>query len=143
MEIGSRKKTVLLIEDEPIICRVCVKTLTASGLEVDVASNGLVAADKAGKTAYDLYISDIRTPAMNGMEFYHHLKESQPEAANRVIFTTGDVLNREVKAFLQENGRFFLAKPFTPDDLRKVVGRAIAEGSTDTAFAGTTDKAGS
>lgn len=137
MERETKKKTVLLIEDEPMICRVCVKTLTALGFEVDVAPNGLVATDKTNQIVYDLYVSDIRMPGMNGMEFYHHLKESQSKAANRVIFTTGDVLNSEVKAFLQENGELFLAKPFTPDDLRRLVRRAVAEASTDATVPGT------
>jgi hypothetical protein len=40
---------------------------------------------------------------------------------NRVIFTTGDVVNDEIKTFLEETGRPFLPKPFTLDELRSVI----------------------
>ena len=62
---SENKKTILLIEDEPIISRVCVKTLTADGYEVDIATNGLIAKDMANKKVYDVFLSDIRTPEMS------------------------------------------------------------------------------
>jgi hypothetical protein len=40
---------------------------------------------------------------------------------NRVIFTTGDVINDEIKAFLEETGQRFLPKPFTLDEFRSVI----------------------
>ena len=101
---NNDKKRILVIEDEPVICRVCKKALTADGFEVDIAVNGLIAMDMAGKRVYDLYLSDIRTPEMNGIEFYRHLIQEQPELADRVIFTTGDVLSNDIKLFLEESG---------------------------------------
>ena len=126
MSGSERKTTVLVIEDEPLICRVCVKTLTNEGFLVDVATNGLVAMQMADAKEYDLYFSDIRTPEMNGMEFYEYLKRKKPGLAERVIFSTGDVLSPDVKSFLSENRNPFLAKPFTPSELRTVVNQASA-----------------
>ena len=114
-------KKILVVEDEPVISRVCAKTLTRLGFEVDVATNGLIAKDMAARKVYDLVFSDIRTPEVNGVEFYQHLKEEQPELADRVIFTTGDVMGIEVKAFLAELNNTFLPKPFTPDELKEAV----------------------
>lgn len=124
-QTDASKKRILVIEDEPIINRVCVKTLTADGFEVDIATNGLIAKDMASKKVYDLYFSDMRTPQMDGMEFYQYLREEHPELADRVIFTTGDVLSSDIKAFLAEVNNLFLPKPFTPDDLRAVVREAF------------------
>jgi CheY-like chemotaxis protein len=93
MENDIKKKRILAIDDEPIIIRVSVKVLIAEGFDVDVACNGLVAKDMAGKAEYDFYLSDIRTPAMNGMQFYEYLRQEQPGLENRVIFTTGDVMS--------------------------------------------------
>ena len=44
---------------------------------------------------YDLVMVDIKTPVMNGQQLYRYILESRPELANRVVFTTGDVINSE------------------------------------------------
>ena len=118
------RKRALIVEDEPMICRVCQKTLVAEGFEVDIAFNGLVAKKLASQKSYDICLTDIRTPAMNGIELYEYLGKEHPDLARKVIFTTGDVLSGNIGAFLKEAGRPFLPKPFTPDELRKVVKEA-------------------
>ena len=140
MENDIKKKRILAIDDEPVIIRVSVKVLIAEGFDVDVACNGLVAKDMAGKAEYDFYLSDIRTPAMNGMQFYEYLRQEQPGLENRVIFTTGnegsdtgglgifttgDVMSPEVKTFLSKKNNLFLAKPFTPTELRTIIRKAL------------------
>ena len=122
---NDNRKKVPVIEDEPILSRVCVKTLTREGFDVDLATNGLIAKDMAAKKVYDLYLSDIRTPGMNGMEFYRYLRNEHPELADRVIFTTGDVLNSDIKEFLQDLSAPFLPKPFTPEDLKILISKVV------------------
>jgi len=123
MKSNSRdKQRALVIEDEPVIARVCHRVLTAEGYHVEIAVNGMVARDMIGEQKYDLFLSDIRTPEMNGIEFYWHLKKEYPELANRVIFTTGDVLSDDVKAFMMKEPDVpLIPKPFAPDELRVVV----------------------
>jgi CheY-like chemotaxis protein len=111
----------LVVEDEPVICRVCQKTLVADGYIVDIASTGLIAKGMVNDARYDLVFSDIRTPQMNGIELYHYLAEAHPDLARRVIFTTGDVLSGNIGEFLAETNQPYLAKPFTPDQLRQTV----------------------
>jgi two-component system NtrC family sensor kinase len=119
-------KKALVIEDEPVIARVCHRVLTAEGYQVEIAVNGMVAKDMTGKETYDLFLSDIRTPEMNGIEFYWYLKKEHPELADRVIFTTGDVLSDDVKAFMMKEPDVpLLPKPFAPDELRVVVREAL------------------
>jgi CheY-like chemotaxis protein len=127
MDNVIEKQKILVIEDEPIICKVCVKTLTASGYEVDIANNGLIGMEKANNKSYDLYFSDVRTPAMNGIQFYHFLVGKNPHLARRVIFTTGDVMSPDVKNFLSKIKNPYLPKPFTPDDLRKIVSETLVK----------------
>ena len=131
MENNMKKKRILAIDDEPIIIKVSVKVLKAAGFDVDVACNGLVAKDMASKAEYDFFLSDIRTPAMNGMQFYEYLRQEQPGLENRVIFTTGDVMSPEVKTFLSKRNNLFLAKPFTPNELRTIIGKALKTGACD------------
>jgi len=110
-----------VVEDEPGVAKVCARTLNAEGFQVDIAVNGKVALDMWREKSYDLCLADIRTPQMNGIELYQHLESECPEAVNKVIFTTGDVLSSNIKGFLERTNRPYLSKPFTPDELRAIV----------------------
>lgn len=121
----ASSKRILIVEDEPAICQVCLRTLTGEGFDVDVAADGAVAQDVLGKKEYDLCLIDIRTPIMNGRELYQHIKEEHPELANKVIFTTGDVFNDKLELLFRETNRPYLPKPFTPDELTAIVRQAL------------------
>jgi CheY-like chemotaxis protein len=70
---------------------------------------------------YDLIIADIKTPVMNGKEFYWYLLDTKPEMARRIIFTTGDVMDGDTIEFIKKVDRPCLPKPFTPSELREMV----------------------
>jgi CheY-like chemotaxis protein len=127
MKLPENGKTILVIEDEPLINRVCIKILKKDGYQVDVAVNGKIGIEMANQKQYDLYFSDIRTPEMNGIEFFEHLKQNDPVEADKVIFTTGDTLSTDIKKFLKKNNNLFLSKPFTPSELRNIVNEAISQ----------------
>jgi CheY-like chemotaxis protein len=117
----AKRKSVLLVEDEPCIALVCMRTLTAEGFQVDIAVNGEIALEMWRQKDYDLCISDIRTPRMNGIELYRQLESECPEVVYKFIFTTGDMLSGNIKTFLEETGRPCLPKPFAPENLRAIV----------------------
>ena len=93
MKTENKKKRILTIEDEPIINLITVRVMRVAGFEVDVADNGITAKAMVLNNTYHLYLCDIRTPAMNGLEFYQYLREMRPGHENRIIFTTGDTLS--------------------------------------------------
>jgi CheY-like chemotaxis protein len=124
-QTNTSGKSVLVVEDEPGIAKICLRTLTAEGLQVDIAVNGEIGLDMWRKKNYDLCISDIRTPHMNGIELYQQLEKENPEAVKKFIFTTGDVLSGNIKEFLKATGRPYLPKPFTPEELRTIVRKAL------------------
>ena len=117
----TKRKCALVIEDEPLISRMCRKTLIAEGFEVDLAANGLIAKEMVTKKKYDLCLSDVRTPEMNGMEFYAYIEKEYPCLTNKVVFTTGDILSGNIALFLQTCNRPFLQKPFLPAELKEIV----------------------
>lgn len=122
-----KKKRILVVEDEPAIAQVCYRTLINEGFEVDIATNGSLAEEILEKEKYDLILIDIRTPVMNGKQLYKSIVEQHPKMVNGVIFTTGDTMESGTKSFLDGSGRLFLAKPFTPGELRDIVRRAVGE----------------
>jgi DNA-binding response OmpR family regulator len=118
----GKKIRILVVEDEPVISRICSQTLTG---DVDIASNGKVAESMLEERQYALILIDIRTPVMNGKELYQSIVERYQEVIGGVIFTTGDLLAGDTKNFLEQSGRLFLPKPFTPDELKTVVKEAL------------------
>jgi DNA-binding response OmpR family regulator len=122
---SSSGKSILVVEDEPVIAQVCSRTLSAEGFHVEVAVNGMLALEVLSQKEYDLCLIDIRTPSMNGMQLYEHLAEKHSVMTDRIIFTTGDILSGNTKAFLEKTNRPYLPKPFTPDELRAIVRNAL------------------
>lgn len=122
---GVGAKRILVVEDEPAVSQVCQRVLTGEGFEADIAVNGKVAQEILKEKQYDFCLIDIRTPVMNGRELYQWLKEKQPQLVGGVIFTTGDVVDADIQSFLEQTGRPFLPKPFTPDELRAIMREAL------------------
>jgi DNA-binding response OmpR family regulator len=112
---------ILVVEDEPVICQVCLRILAGEGFEVDIAGNGGLAQGMLGKKDYDLVLIDIKTPVMNGKQLYQVIIAQHPKIVNRVIFTTGDVMDGYTRRFLELAGCPYLLKPFTIDELRDIV----------------------
>lgn len=124
---NKHRRRILVVEDEPVISELCRRMLMAEGFDVDIAMNGSIAKKMVDDKSYDLCLSDIRTPAMDGIQLYQYLEQEHPELARRVIFTTGDVMSGSIAQFLEGIKRPFIPKPFTPDELKQVIRDALAE----------------
>jgi CheY-like chemotaxis protein len=104
---------------------MCIRTLTAEGYAVEAVENGVEGLEKLIQAEYDACFSDVTMPGLSGIQMYKALKEKYPRKADTMVFTTGDMLNPEVKAFVQSISRQFLAKPFLPEDLLAIIKRTI------------------
>ena len=118
---GAGAKRILVVEDEPAICDLGRRVLSGEGFEVDIAVNGKVAQDMIEEKQYDLYLLDIKLPVMSGKDLYQWLQDKHPQLTSRVIFTSGSVMGEDTRTFIEQSGRPFLPKPFTPDELKAVV----------------------
>ena len=124
-DAGTDVRRVLVVEDEPGINELCRIVLEGDGFEVDIALNGRDAQPLIERDdGYDLCLVDIRTPDMNGSDLYLWIREKHSRMANGVIFTTGDTMAPDIKSFVEQSGRVFLPKPFTPSELRAAIARA-------------------
>jgi len=120
-------KSILVVEDEPVISEICLKVLTDEGYAVELVANGKLAEAKLKEREYDLILIDIRTPVMNGRELYKYIVENVPLMADRIVFTTGDIMAGNLQPFIDRVKRPFLPKPYTPSDLRKIVKETLEE----------------
>jgi two-component system NtrC family sensor kinase len=81
---------------------------------------------RRGGTRFDLIISDLKMPGMNGMALYERICRDDPALAERMVFITGDTMSHGTRGFLQNTGLPYLTKPFTINDLRRVLVRVFA-----------------
>lgn len=115
------KHRILIVDDEPGIVEVVKEALSACGYRVDTAGNGAIALQKIMQEPYDLIISDLRMPDMDGEKLYHTVRRLQPELASRIVFLTGDTVSQTARAFLEWTGNRWFSKPFQVSELERVV----------------------
>ena len=109
-------KTVLVVDDEPVIREVLSVILTGKGYEVALAANGSEALEAAAKQHFDLVVSDVLMPSMDGITFYKKLVAQAPELEGRFIFLTGAPMADTV-AFFEKHHCDYVCKPFAPTEL--------------------------
>ncbi len=118
-------KTILVVDDESEVAAVLADVLSVEGHEVETAANGVVALHKLRERIYDLIISDLRMPELDGPGLYRELERRHPELCRRVIFLTGDSLNPEIREFLEQTRVLCLSKPLMPEEIRRVVQQVL------------------
>ena len=113
---------VLIVDDELSMRITLAANLELEGFEVAQASSGPQALDLAAKERFDLVLSDIRMPGMNGVDLVRHLRQSQP--GTPVVLMTAFVLEGLVDAALSEGVFTVLPKPFAIKHLVATLTRA-------------------
>lgn len=116
---------ILLVDDEPDVMQVLGDLLGSDGHHITQAENGAAGLEKLKAGNFDLVISDLRMPVMDGPTLYHTIVAELPRYANRIFFVTGDTLSTHVRAFLEENPVLVIDKPYMPDDVRQAVRRQL------------------
>jgi len=118
------KARILVVDDEEIVIRSCLRILGDDGdCEVEAVQDGLEALKKIDDGHYDVLILDIMMPRMDGLEVLRRVKETHPDID--VIMVTG-LSQIETAVRSMKLGAFdYLPKPFDPDELKLVVKRAL------------------
>jgi len=113
---------ILVVDDEKIIRDGCVRVLSKEGWKVETAENGEQGLELIKRGSFNILLLDLMMPGVKGMEVLKKVREDFPHLI--VIVITGyATIENAVEAM--KNGAYdFIAKPFTPDQLRIVVGRA-------------------
>jgi len=120
-----RRLRILVVDDEPHIQHYMRATLEAWGHTVTIAANGREGLEAALREPFDVIVSDLRMPEVGGREMYERLLAERPDAATRVVFSTGDTVRGDTLAFLESLQRPYLRKPFTLVELRAALADAV------------------
>jgi DNA-binding NtrC family response regulator len=123
MDTKQNKPKVLVIDDEEIVRVSCLRSLSSEGYDVKTAEGGAPGLAILSKEGFDVVLLDLKMPDMDGIEALCKIKAEWPDT--EIIIITGyGTVSSAVQAM--KYGAFdYIEKPFTPDALLEVVGKAI------------------
>jgi CheY-like chemotaxis protein len=119
---------ILVIDDERVLRETIVDSLCMDGFDVHAAADGKEGLALIGRTPFDVILSDLRMPEMDGRALYDEVRRNHPQALKRFVFVTAQAHGPEYGPFLRETGAPVLDKPFTLQQLRHLVERMVGGG---------------
>lgn len=110
---------MLIVDDEVEIAAILADCLTPLGIECVLATDGASALQQLSQTSFDGVFCDVGMPGMDGITFFHRLKQTNPILASHLIFISGDVLHRDWDRLKSIVDRPIIEKPFDPQHVRE------------------------
>ncbi|MEW6262320.1 MAG: response regulator [Thermodesulfobacteriota bacterium] len=123
--MAQNKLKILVLDDEPIVCKRLKPSLERQGYAVDTFTHSLEALQAVTDTKYDLIITDLKMEGLDGMRFLQKAKSLHPEV--EVIVITGFATMETAKESFKKGVFDFIAKPFSLSEIQQVVIRAEAK----------------
>lgn len=115
---------ILITEDESALRIFVARALRLDGHETHEAGDGAEGLEKLAEDKFDLLLSDIRMPVMDGIELAHQAAERHPDM--KILLMTGYAEQRERADDLAAKIVDVVQKPFSLLDIRRAVARALA-----------------
>jgi PAS domain S-box-containing protein len=122
-ETFSFRPRVLVVDDEDRIQKACHRLLTQEGCEVALADNGIKGLKMIEETHFDIVLLDLMMPGMSGMDVLTGIKARHPDTV--IIVITGYATLEHSIETMKKGAFDFLSKPFSPQELRVVISKAI------------------
>ncbi len=129
-ELHRGRGTILLVEDESFLREVTCEILESAGyrvLKARTAAEAISAFDEY-KTIVRLLLTDVVLPGQNGRDLATDLRSVSPKL--KIIFTSGYPENVVTRQGLQEDGMFYLPKPFSAQSLTRKVQQVLEQPAT-------------
>jgi two-component system NtrC family sensor kinase len=108
---GDRLR-ILVVDDEASVRVALQRYFAARGHEVETTASGRDAIARLRDRTFDAVVVDMRMPDLSGEQLYEELRARDPGHAERVVFTTGQLVEEGVRNFLASTGRPYIPKPF-------------------------------
>jgi two-component system chemotaxis response regulator CheY len=118
------KLRVLIVDDSSVMRKIVERSLRQAGLdlgEVLEAGNGAEALAEVNKGKFDLILSDINMPAMDGLEFLKNLAKVESAKGTPVVMITTEGSEARVVEALSVGAKGYIRKPFTPEQVKERV----------------------
>jgi len=117
----SSQFRVLVIEDDPTLLEFYRHVLEGTRFSIDMSGDGHNALEKLSSKFYDLVITDLNLPGMDGINLLHWIQRHRPSTMAVVI--SGDASAEQILAAMREGAKDYLIKPFTISEFRKMLDR--------------------
>ncbi len=114
---------VLVVDDEVRIQKACRRLLTEEGCDVEVAQNGIQGLKMIEEKHFDIILLDLMMPGISGLDVLKDVKSHHPDTV--VIIITGYATLEHSIETMKKGAFDFLSKPFSPQELRLVISKAI------------------
>jgi len=122
-------KRILAVEPNELVLSFLHAGLSTAGYEVDTASNGREALEKIDRRPYDLIISDVHMPELDGVGLCQALEARQSDAVHRLLLLTGSDYLDDRCALAAPPGVPTPSKPVALEDLQLVVDWMVRSGA--------------
>ena len=116
---------VLIVDDEPLVGKRLTPALEKIGCRVEFFDDPAAALDRIEATDFDIVITDVCLGDIDGIQVLRTVRRRSPRT--KVIIITGYAMMSLAREAMRRGAYDFVAKPFTPDDLREIVVRAEAD----------------
>jgi PAS domain S-box-containing protein len=128
LKADASRRTILVIDDEADIRETLADILVAAQHRVVTVASGREALQHMAVEHYDVILTDVRMPDLDGRALYQEIERRWPGRGVRVVFVTGDTLASTLREFVSESGRPVIEKPFLPSEVRRVVAELAMDG---------------
>ena len=123
---ATASRTILVVDDEAEIRDALTAILTGARHRVVSVGSGREALKRMATQRFDLILTDMRMPDLDGRALYAEIRQRWPAQAARVVFVTGDTLASSLRDFVSESGCPVIEKPFLPSEVRRIVAELTA-----------------
>ncbi len=123
--MGQQTGMVLVVDDDEDVALTLADVLRMRGHEVDTVFGGGDGIDQARRKPYDMIISDVRMPRVDGPSLYRALKKEIQDLDRRMVFMTGDTLGTDLAALLKGTDIPVIEKPLDPLAVAALVGERL------------------
>lgn len=117
---------ILVVDDEGPVRALTSEILGAAGYTVRSAADGIEALRLIEHEPFDLVVTDLRMPRMDGATLYRQIVERWPDLEQRVLFVTGDIEGESNAESLDSASVRYLEKPFTTRQLVAAVRESLS-----------------
>lgn len=124
MSFSGKGQVILIIDDEECIRDSCCQVLIKAGYRVETAINGDVGLAKAREIEPDVALMDLDMPGASGFEVMDRLNEISPGII-KIVVTGNTTIDLEKEVIRKGRALSYLTKPFSPDQLKQAVRRAL------------------
>ena len=120
----AEPKTILIVDDDPTVHHLLAAVLAPHGWRIESAFDGLEGWQRVEAFPYDLVLTDVRMPGMDGLELLGRIRQLRPDT--KVMVMTADSTPDHIIRSTREKAFSYFSKPFSPSAVAEMIAKAFS-----------------